>query len=185
MEISSHSAAATINTLDQRGLSSYRQTFVASWSPGGFYTFNAWSGVDYQQGDIRHVLRHGRMADGFGVSVSVAPRYSRSIEGPDDPAARAKGDVNDVSRSSSSSLRCVYRIARERAGSERQARHGGGGRDDRRLCDGSYGDTRRGSGEREALRHPPWQRQPRRLPRRASRRRSSASRATSTWRRNT
>jgi hypothetical protein len=27
----------------------------------------------------------------FGVSVTVAPRYSHSIKGPDDPAARAKG----------------------------------------------------------------------------------------------
>jgi hypothetical protein len=93
MEISSHSAATAINTLDQHSLTSYRQTFIASWSPGGFYTFNASYGVDYQQGNIRHnvfsdtdVWRHV-----FGVSVTVAPRYSRSIKGPDDPAARAKG----------------------------------------------------------------------------------------------
>ena len=50
-------------------------------------------GVDYQQGTIRHnvfsdtdVWRHV-----FGVSVSVAPRYSRSIKGPDDPQTRARG----------------------------------------------------------------------------------------------
>ncbi len=93
MEISSHSAATAINTLDAHSLTSYRQTFIASWSPGGFYTFNASYGVDYQQGNIRHnvfsdtdVWRHV-----FGVSVTVAPRYSRSIKGPDDPAARAKG----------------------------------------------------------------------------------------------
>jgi hypothetical protein len=93
MEISSHSAVSAIDTLDQHRLTSYRQTFIASWSPGGFYTFNASYGVDYQQGNIRrnvftdaNVLRHV-----FGVSVSVAPRYSRSIKEPDDPAARAKG----------------------------------------------------------------------------------------------
>ena len=93
MEISSHSAISAIDTLDQHRLTSYRQTFIASWSPGGFYTFNASYGVDYQQGNIRRnvftdadVIRHI-----FGVSVSVAPRYSRSIKEPDDPAARAKG----------------------------------------------------------------------------------------------
>jgi hypothetical protein len=93
MEISSHSAATAIDTLDQHRLTSYRQTFIASWSPGGFYTLNASYGFDYQQGNIRHnvfsdtnVWRHV-----FGVSVSVAPRYSRSTKGPDDPAARAKG----------------------------------------------------------------------------------------------
>jgi hypothetical protein len=93
MELSSHSAVSAIDTLDQHRLTSYRQTFIASWSPGGFYTFNASYGVDYQQGNIRRnvftdadVIRQI-----FGVSVSVAPRYSRSIKEPDDPAARAKG----------------------------------------------------------------------------------------------
>jgi hypothetical protein len=93
MEISSHSAASGIDTLDLHRLTSYRQTFVASWSPGGFYTFNASYGVDYQQGNIRqnvftdtNVMRHI-----FGVSVTVAPRYSRYVKSPDDPAARAKG----------------------------------------------------------------------------------------------
>ena len=93
MEISSHSAATAIDTLDQHRLTSYRQTFIASWTPGGLYTFNASYGVDYQQGNIRRnvftdadVWRHV-----FGVSVTVAPRYSHSIKGPDDPAARAKG----------------------------------------------------------------------------------------------
>ena len=93
MEISSHSAITAINTVDQHQLTSYRQTFIASWSPGGLYTFNGSYGVDYQQGNIRHnvftdaaVMRHV-----FGVSVTVAPRYSHSIKGPDDPAARAKG----------------------------------------------------------------------------------------------
>ena len=93
MEISSHSAVTAINTLDQHQLTSYRQTLIASWSPGGLYTFNGSYGVDYQQGNIRHnvftdaaVMRHV-----FGVSVTVAPRYSHSIKGPDDPAARAKG----------------------------------------------------------------------------------------------
>ena len=93
MEISSHSAVSAIDTLDLHRLTNYHQAFIASWSPGGFYTFNASYGFDFQQGNIRRnvftdadVIRHI-----FGVSVSVAPRYSRSIKEPDDPAARAKG----------------------------------------------------------------------------------------------
>jgi hypothetical protein len=93
IEVSSHTAATAIDTLDLHRLTSYRQTFIASWTPGGLYTVNASYGVDYQQGNIRRnvftdadVWRHV-----FGVSVTVAPRYSRSFKGPDDPAARAKG----------------------------------------------------------------------------------------------
>jgi len=93
MEISSISSVSAIDTLDSHRLTNYHQAFIASWSPGGFYTFNASYGLDYQQGNIRRnvftdadVIRHI-----FGVSVSVAPRYSRSIKEPDDPAARAKG----------------------------------------------------------------------------------------------
>jgi len=93
MEISSHSAASAIDTMDAHRLTNYRQTFIASWTPGGLYTLNASYGIDYQQGNVRRgvftssdVWRHV-----FGVSVTVAPRYSRSIKGPDDPAARAKG----------------------------------------------------------------------------------------------
>ncbi|HEY3161852.1 MAG TPA: hypothetical protein VGJ78_22975 [Vicinamibacterales bacterium] len=93
MEVSSHTAATRIDTLDEHRLTSYRQTFIGSWTPGGLYTFNASYGVDYQQGNVRRgvftdadVWRHV-----FGVSVTVAPRYSRSTKGPDDPAARAKG----------------------------------------------------------------------------------------------
>ena len=93
MEVSSHTAATAIDTLDDHRLTNYRQTFIASWTPGGLYTLNASYGVDYQQGNVRSgifddakVWRHV-----FGVSVTVAPRYSRSIKTPDDPAARAKG----------------------------------------------------------------------------------------------
>jgi hypothetical protein len=92
-EISSHSAISAIDTLDDHRLTNYRQTFIASWTPGGLYTLNASYGVDYQEGNVRRgvftaadMWRHI-----FGVSVTVAPRYSRSIKGPDDPAARAKG----------------------------------------------------------------------------------------------
>jgi hypothetical protein len=93
MEISSHSAVSAIDTLDEHRLTNYRQTFIASWTPGGLYTLNGSYGVDFQQGNIRRnvftdadVWRHV-----FGVSVTVAPRYSHSIKEPDDPAARAKG----------------------------------------------------------------------------------------------
>jgi hypothetical protein len=93
MEISSHTAASAIDTLDDHRLTNYRQTFIASWMVGGLYTLNASYGVDFQQGNVRSgiftdadVWRHV-----FGVSVTVAPRYSRSTKGPDDPAARAKG----------------------------------------------------------------------------------------------
>jgi len=93
MEISSHSAVSAIDTLDQHRLTNYRQTFIASWSPGGFYTFNASYGIDFQQGNIRrNVFTDADVTrQVFGVSVSMAPRYSRSIKEPDDPAARAKG----------------------------------------------------------------------------------------------
>ena len=93
MEISSLSGVSAIDTLDLHRLTNFHQAFIASWTPGGFYTFNASYGLDFQQGNIRHnvftdanVIRHV-----FGVSVSIAPRYSRSIKEPDDPAARAKG----------------------------------------------------------------------------------------------
>jgi hypothetical protein len=93
MAISSHSAVSAIDTLDLHRLTNVHQVFIASWSPGGFYTFNASYGIDYQQGNIRHnVFSDADVTRQiFGVSVSVAPRYSRSIKEPDDPAARAKG----------------------------------------------------------------------------------------------
>jgi hypothetical protein len=93
IEISSHSAASRIDTLDAHRITSYRETVIGAWSPGGMYTFNASYAIDYQQGVLLNsiftngnVLRHV-----FGVSVTVAPRYSRYIKSPDDPAARAKG----------------------------------------------------------------------------------------------
>ena len=72
---------------------------VGSWTPGGLYTVAASYGLDYQDGSIRNrvvldgepirfddqILRHV-----FRVSLTVAPRYSRSILPPDE-AARAKG----------------------------------------------------------------------------------------------
>ena len=93
IELASHSAVSRIDTLDAHRITSYRETVIGSWSPGGMYTFNASYAIDYQQGAILdsvfsdgNVLRHV-----FGVSVTVAPRYSHYIKTPDDPAARAKG----------------------------------------------------------------------------------------------
>ena len=93
MEISSLSGVSAIDTLDLHRLTNFHQAFIASWTPGGFYTFNASYGLDFQQGNIRHnVFSDADVTRQiFGVSVSVAPRYSRSIKEPDDPAARAKG----------------------------------------------------------------------------------------------
>jgi len=93
IEVGSHSAVSDITTLDARQVTTYRETLLASWSPGGWYTIAGDYGIDYQQGDIRrnlfsnaNVLRHV-----FRVSVTVAPRLSRAIRSSDDPAARAKG----------------------------------------------------------------------------------------------
>jgi hypothetical protein len=91
--IGSQSAVTGITTLDGRQVTTYRETLVTSWSPGGWYTVSASYGFDYQQGYIRRnlfsnadVLRHV-----FGVGITVAPRLSRAIRSSDDPAARAKG----------------------------------------------------------------------------------------------
>jgi hypothetical protein len=98
-ELSAHAGVSDVTTLDERNSTIYRGTLGASWSPGGLYTVGASYGLDYQDGTIRNriflddapirfddqILRHV-----FRVSVTVAPRYSRSILPPDE-AARAKG----------------------------------------------------------------------------------------------
>jgi hypothetical protein len=98
-ELSAHAGVSDVTTLDERNSTIYRGTLGASWSPGGLYILGASYGLDYQDGTIRNrialdgepirfddqILRHV-----FRVSVTVAPRYSRSILPPDE-AARAKG----------------------------------------------------------------------------------------------
>ena len=98
-ELSAHAGVSDVTTLDERNSTIYRGTLGGSWSPGGLYTIGASYGLDYQDGTIRNrivldgepirfddqILRHV-----FRVSVTVAPRYSRSILPPDE-AARAKG----------------------------------------------------------------------------------------------
>ena len=98
-ELSAHAGVSDVTTLDARNSTIYRGTLGASWSPGGLYTVAASYGLDYQDGTIRNrivlddepirfedqILRHV-----FRVSVTVAPRYGRSILPPDE-AARAKG----------------------------------------------------------------------------------------------
>jgi hypothetical protein len=98
-ELSTHAGVSDVTTLDARNSTIYRGTLGASWSPGGLYTVAASYGLDYQDGTIRNrivlddqpirfddrILRHV-----FRVSVTVAPRYGRSILPPDE-AARAKG----------------------------------------------------------------------------------------------
>jgi hypothetical protein len=99
VEFGVHAGVSDITTLDLREATNYRGTLVGSWSPGGIYTVAATYGLDYQHGDIRRrlfldgvpllvereILRHV-----FRVSVTVAPRFRRSILPPDE-AARAKG----------------------------------------------------------------------------------------------
>ena len=100
-ELATHLGLSDITTIDGRDSTIYRGTLVGSWTTGGLYTFSVSYGADYQQGSIRNpvyldgerlifdeeVLRHV-----FRVSVTVAPRYKRSILPPDE-AARAKGAI--------------------------------------------------------------------------------------------
>lgn len=99
MEFGVHAGVSDIATLDGRTATIYRGTLVGSWSPSELYTLAATYGLDFQDGSIRHpiflddeplafedrLLRHV-----FRVSVTVAPRYKRSILPPEE-AARAKG----------------------------------------------------------------------------------------------
>jgi len=99
-ELATHAGVSDVATLDDRASTIYRGTLVGSWSSRGLYTIAATYGVDFQNGSIRNriylddeallplddrVLRHV-----FRVSVTVAPRYRRSILPPEE-AARAKG----------------------------------------------------------------------------------------------
>lgn len=98
-ELGVHTGVSDIATLEGRTATIYRGTLVASWSPSDQYTFAATYGLDFQDGTIRHpiflddealpledrLLRHV-----VRVSVTVAPRYKRSILPPEE-AARAKG----------------------------------------------------------------------------------------------
>ncbi len=100
IEVGTHTGVSNISTLDDTKVTVYRGTFVTSWSPDNWYSVSGSYGIDYQLGDIRRgrvfldgtefipndrVLRHV-----FRVSLTVAPRLSRSLS-PADPAARAKG----------------------------------------------------------------------------------------------
>ena len=100
-EVATVLGASDITTLDERTTRVYRGTLTGSWSPGGLYSIAASYDADYQDGSIRNpvfidgervlfderVLRHV-----FRVSVTIAPRYRRSILPPDE-AARAKGVI--------------------------------------------------------------------------------------------
>jgi hypothetical protein len=98
-EFGIHAGVSDITTLDAREATNYRTTFVGSWSPGGIYTVAATYGLDYQLGDIRRrlflddmplLVEREIMRHVFRVSLTVAPRFKRSILPPDE-AARAKG----------------------------------------------------------------------------------------------
>jgi hypothetical protein len=102
IEIGTHTGVAGISSVDDTRATVYRGTLVGTWKPrDSWYTVSSSYGIDYQLGDIRHgrvfldgvefipherVLRHV-----LRVSLTVAPRLSRQILSPEDPAARAKG----------------------------------------------------------------------------------------------
>lgn len=98
-EIGTSAGVSDVSTLDARNSTIYRGTLKGSWSPGGLYVFAASYGLDFQQGTLR---TYTALTDGSAplddrtlrqvirVSVTIAPRYSRSILPPDE-AARAKG----------------------------------------------------------------------------------------------
>jgi hypothetical protein len=93
IEFGTHAGVSDVITLDGREAQVYRGTLVSSWTPRrSMFTVAASYGIDYQQGEIRrnfpeeeNVLRHV-----IRVSLTVAPRLSRSILPPEE-AARAKG----------------------------------------------------------------------------------------------
>jgi hypothetical protein len=98
-EFGIHAGVSDITTIDAREATNYRATLVGSWSPGGIYTVSASYGLDYQHGDIRRrlyldgmplLVEREIMRHVFRVSLTVAPRFRRSILPPDE-AARAKG----------------------------------------------------------------------------------------------
>jgi hypothetical protein len=99
VELTALSGVSDIHTIDGREATNYRATLGGSWSPATFYTVAATYGIDYQLGEIRRRLYLDGVALGlepeimrhvFRVSVTVAPRFRRSILPPDE-AARAKG----------------------------------------------------------------------------------------------
>jgi hypothetical protein len=98
-ELSTHAGISDVRTLDERQSTIYRGTLAGSWSPGGLYTVAATYGLDYQLGTIRSPIFLDGVAVGlddkvlrhvFRVSLTVAPRYKRSILPPEE-AARVKG----------------------------------------------------------------------------------------------
>ena len=98
-EFGTHFGVSDLGAIDDRTSMIYRGSLVGSWTTGGMYTIAVSYDADYQRGSIRNpifidgervllddrVLRHV-----VRVSLTVAPRYKRSILPPDE-AARAKG----------------------------------------------------------------------------------------------
>jgi hypothetical protein len=99
IEIGASAGVSHVSTIDFKESTISRGTLTGSWSPGGLYTFAASYGLDLQQGTLRArpALLDGSVSlddrtlrQVIRVSVTIAPRYSRSILPPDE-AARAKG----------------------------------------------------------------------------------------------
>jgi hypothetical protein len=102
LEFGTHTGASAVSTIDDRKIAVYRGALAASWGLGNWYTVSGSYGIDYQTGDIRHArtfldgqelfLDDRIMRHVFRVSMTIAPRLSRTILPPDE-AARAKGVI--------------------------------------------------------------------------------------------
>ena len=99
-EVGTMLGASDVTTLDERSSRVYRGTVFGAWNPGGLYSIAATYDLDFQNGSIRNpiffygerilfdeeVVRHV-----FRVSVTIAPRYRRSILPPDEAGPCVKG----------------------------------------------------------------------------------------------
>jgi hypothetical protein len=99
MEAGFHAGVSDVGTLEGRTATIYSGTLIGSWSPNDMYTLAATYGLDFQDGTIRYPifldddalpLEERLRRHVFRVSVTIAPRYKRSILPPEE-AARAKG----------------------------------------------------------------------------------------------
>jgi hypothetical protein len=87
LELGTHLGVFRNTSLDQARTHVYHASVVAAWNPDDTYILSASYGADFQRGDIRsHLLNEAHMRRGvFLVRFTVAPRFTRGIQQPDDP----------------------------------------------------------------------------------------------------